>query len=414
MKISKELQAHYRILLGLKKPWQIDEINLEIEDSKIEITVSYEAGKKVPCPECGKLCIIKDHREKREWRHLDTMQFATYLICRIPRSYCPEHGIKTIITPWSEPGSRFTMLFEKLAIDILKATKSIKPASQLLNISWAECQNIQQRAVNRGIKRRNINKLEYLGIDEKSYLKHHKYASILIDIANFRVIDLICGRNEESASNLLTVIPEEQREEIKAVAADMWEAYTLAVKKKFINADIVHDKFHISKYLNKAVDDCRKVENKNLKKKGIKDLVGTKYLWLKNSKNWLEENKMKYEDIKRVCIKTSRAWAIKETFNKMWQYKYKGAARNYFKKWYFWATHSRIKSVIETAKMLNRHLENILTYCDHKITNSASESINSKIQNIKYNARGFRNFDNFRTTILFYCGKLDLYPQESL
>lgn len=66
--------------------------------------------------------------------------------------------------------------------------------------------------------------------------------------------------------------------------------------------------------------------------------------------------------------------------------------------------------MIKVAKMLKRHFENIITHLRHPITNAVSEGLNSKIQAIKANARGFRSYLNYRTRILFFCGKLDLYP----
>jgi transposase len=88
-----------------------------------------------------------------------------------------------------------------------------------------------------------------------------------------------------------------------------------------------------------------------------------------------------------------------------------GAARRFFKDWYAWVSRSQLKPLVKVAKMLKAHLENILTYLRHPITNAVTEGLNSKIQSIKSNARGFRNFENYRTRILFCCGKLDLYPR---
>ena len=109
-------------------------------------------------------------------------------------------------------------------------------------------------------------------------------------------------------------------------------------------------------------------------------------------------------------IKTARACALKEQADRLWDYSYAGAARRHFVWWYRWATHSRLKPMIEKARMLKRHLGNILTYLKHRITNACSESLNAKIQWVKYTARGFRNTKNFQTAILFHCGDLDLAP----
>ena len=123
-----------------------------------------------------------------------------------------------------------------------------------------------------------------------------------------------------------------------------------------------------------------------------------------------EEQAADFEHLKWSGLKVARAWAIKELFSKLWTYCYEGSARKFFKHWYGWAARSRLKPVIKVAKMIRRHLENILTYLRHSITNAVTEGLNSKIQSIKSNARGFRSFQNYRTRILFFCGKLSLQP----
>jgi len=143
--------------------------------------------------------------------------------------------------------------------------------------------------------------------------------------------------------------------------------------------------------MNEAVDKVRKVENRMLLKGGDYTLRGTKYLWLSNSANLREAQRGAFCRLKRDKLKTGRAQSWKETL----------------------ATHSQLKPVIAVAKMLAKHIDNILTYLKHRVTNAVSEGINSKIQQIKSVAHALRNFNNYRTAILFYCGRLDMYPQES-
>jgi len=123
-----------------------------------------------------------------------------------------------------------------------------------------------------------------------------------------------------------------------------------------------------------------------------------------------EKSKKSFREFTLTELKVGRAWSIKEAFRHFWSYRYKGSAISFFKKWYFWATHSKLKPIIKSAKTLKRHFEGIIAYLKHRITNAVSEGINSKIQSIKANARGFRNFQNYRIAILFHCGKLELYP----
>jgi transposase len=104
---------------------------------------------------------------------------------------------------------------------------------------------------------------------------------------------------------------------------------------------------------------------------------------------------------------------MKESLRGFWDYVYPKCAAKYFQAWYFWAAHSRLAPIIAAAKILKRHLPNLLTYFTHWITNATAEGINSKIQTIKLMACGYRNREHYRTAIYFHCGGLDLYPRPA-
>jgi transposase len=271
---------------------------------------------------------------------------------------------------------------------------------------------IQFRAVEKALALRKHEPIQYLGIDEKSFLKGHKYVTVLIDLMLKRVLDVSQGRDEVATIKVLECLSPGQKAGVSAVAMDMWEPYKKVIEKQCPNADIVHDRFHITGYLTKAVDSVRKIEHREFMKAGIEILKGTKYLWLTNKTNWDQKQKIEYRQIKDICVKVGRAFSLKESFRNFWTYTNKGSAEKFFAKWYFWATHSRLRPIIEAAKTLKRHIDNMLTYFDHQITNAASEGLNSKIQLIKADARGFRNYENFRIAILFHCGGFKYSPHE--
>ena len=334
----------------------------------------------------------------------------TFIHCQIPRTDCTEHKIKTMKVPWAEEMSRFTLQFERVAIQFLEGSENRSKTAKALRISWDEMNNIMNRAVSRGLSRRNHESIRYIGMDEKSFLKGHNYISVMTDTDGKRILDVTKDRKKESVDKLWGTLTEEQKNNVEGVSMDFWKPYVTGAQNHVPNAVIVHDKFHIIKYMNEAVDKVRKAENKRLMGQDINTLTGTKYLWLKNKSNFTKKNKRDFKILAQNQLAVGRAWNRKELLKHLWDYKYEGAARTYFKKWYFSATHSRLKPIIDVAKMLKRHIENIFTYIKHRITNAYAEGINSKIQHIKATARGFRNFDNYRISILFYCGKLDLYP----
>jgi transposase len=411
MSAMSELTKHYRQLLGLDAAWEVSDVDLSLEDNRVDILVTHRGGP-VACPECGETCSIADHAPERTWRHLDTMQFETRLRARTPRSNCKACGIKTTTVPWAGKHSRFTLLFEAFAIRVIQACGNVQSAAALLGLDWDSVHRIMERAVERGLQSREIDSLEYVGIDEKSFGRGHSYISLLTDLTGARVLEVVEDRTEEAANKLWQALPEEQQTQIEAAAADMWPAFTNSVKTNAPQAEIVHDRFHISKHLNEAVDQVRRQEHKALKQEGDERLKGSKQLWLFNPENLSEDRWIEFESLKNQELKTSRAWAIKEQFRWFWEYRYAGNARKFFDRWYGWAARSRLKPIIKVAKMLKRHVENILSYFRHPITNAMSEGFNSRIQSIKSQARGFRAFRNYRTRILFYCGKLNLLPNE--
>lgn len=410
MKTSQDLHDHYGMLLGLVPPWCVASVDLQMDQKRVILEVHWPDDHTVSCPDCGATCRMKDHRDERRWRHLDTMQFETIITCRVPRSDCPEHGAKTIKVPWASPHSRFTLMFERFAIEVLYGARSITQATALLGLSWDQAQAIQERAVERGIRRRKLEEIKYVGIDEKNFGRGHDYVSVMSDIAKGCVLNVVPERTKGATEALWETIPEAHRGSIRAVAMDMWEAFMNVTGEKAPEADIVHDKFHVAKYLGEAVDKVRKQENRELVDQGNDVLKGTKFLWLINPKNWSANQKTHFETFRDEQLKVSRAWAIRQSFNGFWDYWYRKPAAKYFRQWYYWATHSRLAPIIEVAKTLNRHLAGMLNYCKHRITNAVSEGLNSKIQSLKANARGFRNFDHYRISILFHCGKLEVYP----
>ena len=224
------------------------------------------------------------------------------------------------------------------------------------------------------------------------------------------MLEVVEERTCEAADQLWATLTPEQKAAVEAVAVDMWEPFIQTIQKQVPEADIVHDRFHVSKYLNESVDKVRRQEHKELLAQGDETLKGTRQLWLYNPQHFSPEQRDEFSGLKDQQLKVARAWAMKELFSKFWEYQEEGWARRFFKDWFGWVSRSQLKPMADVARLLKRHLENLLTYLHHHITNAVTEGLNSKIQSIKSAARGFRNFQNYRTRILFCCGKLNLYP----
>ncbi|NLT72170.1 MAG: ISL3 family transposase [Verrucomicrobiaceae bacterium] len=406
---SKEF---FESVLGLGPDWQVSKVTVDEASRELLLDLSLTTSAKVACPECGRACAIYDHGRRREWRHLDTMQLKTVLRARLPRAKCPQHGPQTVRVPWADPMTRFTLAFEAHAIDVLENARSTTQACALLKIGWATADRIMGRAVARGLERRKLEDLRHVGMDEKSFLKGHNYITALNDLDRGRVLEVVQGRTEEAAVELWGKIPEKARATIKAVAMDMWQAFENAARRMVPGAEIVHDKFHISKHLNDGVNRVRTEEHRSLLKEGDDRLKGTRWFWLHSEDNLSDAQYESFRDIKDAALKTSRAWFIKEAFRFFWVVpKSSSEAEEYFREWYRHTIHSKLDPMKKVARMLKAKLGNVVTWWRHPITNAVSEGLNSKIQSIKSAARGFHSFASYRIRILFFCGKLDLKPR---
>jgi transposase len=401
----------YATILGVEAPWTVERVDVDVAGGAVHVWLVRTENAPASCPECHAACPIYDHRE-REWRHLDTCQLQTRLHARVPRVQCSTHGVVQSAVPWAAPGSQFTLLFERLAIDWLREA-AVAAVARQLKLGWDAVWGIERRAVARGLARRGALSLRYVGVDEKSFQRRYEFVTVVSDLEGARVLYVADDRKQESLEAFWALgLTHAQRDAIAAIAMDMWAPYVQATHAWIADAErkIVFDRFHCAKHLNEGVDRVRRAEQRELRAQGDTRLTGTKYTWLRHPDRFSQAAWREFGALRNSTLKVARAWALKEAAADLWEYRYVGAARTFFRRWYFWATHSRLAPMIEKARMLKAHLANVLTYLKHRITNATAEGLNSKIQWIRYTARGFRNRENFKTAIYFHCGGLDLYP----
>ena len=403
--------ALYQYLLGLKSPWTVSRVQLNITGQCVDVWAEHPEDAAWACPHGTKKLPLYDHAEERTWRPLDGGQFQTHLHARIPRVACGEHGVVQITVPWAEPRSRFTLLFERLALDVLSQC-DVSGATRILRISWDEARGLMQRAVTRGRARKTAQIVRRVGGDEKAAAKGHRYLTLVCDLDEGTVEHSAEDRTQESLNGYYAGLTQEQLDGIEAGAMDRWEPCIQATRAQVPDAaeKIVFDRFHVMGHIGKAVDTVRKQEHRALMESGDETLKGSTYLWLDSRENVPERRREEFAALRRQELKVGRAWAIKEALRRLWHYVYPASGWKFWKRWYFWATHSQLEPIRKAAETVCRHIENILTYYQHPVTNAMSEALNSQIQKIKSMACGFRNIEHFKTAIYFHCGGLDLYP----
>ena len=403
----------YRHLLAIESPWAVARVELQVKEQRIDVWVDHAKGEHWQCPECGNTLPTYDHAPERTWRHRDSCHMATYIHARTPRVECSQHGVRQVRLPWATPRSHFTDGFERFAIIVLQKT-DVLGGTQILGVTWDEGWGIMERAVARGLAAKAKRVVPLLGVDEKSAGKGQQYITLVYDLKSATVEYIGDERTTATLDTYFVKLSTEQREGIEAIAMDMWEPYINSTRAHVTeaHAKIVFDRFHIMKHMLTGVDNVRKQEHRERQSQGDDTLSRTKYLWLYSEENLPEKHVARFEELRRAELKTGRAYAIKETLRHLWDHQDVEEAKLYWEKWYFWATHCQLPPIIKAAKTIYNHIDNVMTYFTHRITNAVAEGVNNKIQTIKKRAYGFSNREHFKIAIYFHCGGLALHPSS--
>lgn len=398
-------------VLGLVEPWRVKDIKLDLAASKVEVVVESASGHIWLNKDGSRLHI--HGWEERRWRHLDTMQLETVIVAKVPRLLDPQSGqTQTASVPWATKGSRWTVLFEAWAVRLFEAVPTVRRAADLLRLDWHSAMQIKQRAVERGLERRKAEPITYLGLDEKSFGKGQDYSCVLTDLARSRVLDLAPGRTQQAAQGLLeSTLDQEQKDQVKAVCIDMWQAFENAIAVVIPKAAVVYDPFHIVAHANDAVDKVRRAEHKRNKRADDETLKGSRQLWLYGLEKLDPQRRARLQELLAAELDTGVAWALKEELRKLWRFSRPSAARGFLDRWFEKVHATDLTPLKRVADMILSHIKGVIAWFWHPISNGPSEGFNSAIQAIKSLARGFRNHDNFRTVVLFHHGKLDLAPR---
>ena len=400
MSISQE--ELFRIALGLEKPWYIKAIDFKVEEMQLDLHIDFESGSNFPCPSCGRLgCHVHDTIE-RTWRHLNFFQFKTYLHCRVPRTECEDCGVKQVKVPWARKSSGFTLLMDSMIV-ILAQHMPAKTVADIIGEHDTLIWRVLEHYVQEARSNEDFSNIHSVGVDETSRAKGHNYISVFVDIDESRVIHVCEGRDSGTVTSFKHDYEAHNglAGDIANFCCDMSPAFISGIESNFENAAITFDRFHVMKLMNEAVDQVRREEqahNANLKR--------TRYIWLKNPENLTSRQVKELGSLKDMHLKTSRAHDLKLSLRDFWNIGDPGVAESFLKKWYFWATHSRLAPVIDKAKTFKHHWNGILNYINTRIDNGVLEGINSLIQAAKNSSRGFRSTKNFIITIYLRLGKL--------
>ena len=305
--------------------------------------------------------------------------------------------------PWARPGSGFTLLFEAMIMILAKAMP-VKTIAEFVHEHDTRLWRILHHYVGEARKVADHSQVKHVGMDETSRRRGHNYVSLFVDLDETRVLFATGGKDASTVGRFKRDLTDHGGNPgaIEEMCCDMSPAFISGVEKHFPEAHITFDKFHVLKVLNEAVDQVRREESKDRPV-----LKGSRYLWLKNPFNLKGSQAEQLEQltIKKLNLKTSRAYHIKLNFQEFYNQTSR-TAEIFLKKWYFWATHSRLEPMKKAAYTIKNHWDGVLRWFTSRINNGILEGINSLIQAAKARARGYRTERTLITMIYLIAGKL--------
>jgi len=363
------------------------------------------------CGKCGNPGKYRDSRNERQFKHVPIWGIPVMLSYSTRRVYCNHcKGIYVEAIPWAAGKRRLTTAFACYLATWARILPWLEVA-RLFQCAWGTVASAVDFVVKYGLENRDLSGITHIGIDEISRKKGHQYLTNVYDLKTKNLLWSGEGRNAETLRQFFNFLGEERASQLQGICCDIWRPYIKVIEEKAPNAILVFDKFHIVRHLMNAVDQVRRDEIQEKGKEHKELMKHTRYIWLKNPWNLTDNQKSRLSALEQLNLKINRAYLLKEAFRNFWSYSSPGWAEKYLKKWFWWATHSRLKPMRDFAWLVRRHEENILSYFKMPIHNGSVEGLNNKAKVISHKAYGFRSARNYILN-LYHC-MADL-PQPKL
>jgi len=363
------------------------------------------------CSCCERICNPYDRMPKpRDDQFVPLWGYQVYFRYRRRRVSCPSCGVKVEQVPWATGKQKLTKAF-KIHLAQWARRLSWKEVSDVFQTSWDHVYQSVKFAVAFGMAHRNMDNIEAIGVDEVQHGKGHQYITLVYQLDNDNKRLLYVGQNRKAKTLLrfFHQLGKERCSAIKFVCSDMWKAYLKVIKKKTPQALHILDRFHIVAMLNKAVDEVRRGEVKQLRSEGYDEILKhTKYCFLKNEKNLTHKQSMKLDDVLRYDLKSVRAYLYKESFQAFWEYTSPYWANWFLRKWCGKAMRSQLSPIKKFVKTVRNHQPLMMNWFKAKKQYSSGtvEGMNRKVNLVTRKAYGFRQYETLEIALFHTMGKL--------
>ena len=379
-------------------------------DGSVEIQIRRRSNAKPRCPVCRRALAGRITRKKREWRHLDLIRQRTVVVAEIREGYCKKHGRRVERVPWAAPGSRHTQAFDEAVASLVQVADKTA-AGRIFRVAWRTVGRIVERVVARKLSKDRLDGLEFIGVDETSYKRGHRYMTVVMDLMTGRVVWLGEGKTAKTLTSFFEELGPSRCQRLRMVAMDMSGAYKAAINEHAPQVDIVYDRFHVVKLLLEAIDQIRREEVRKLEGKDErKTLKSTRFALLRNPNRHRSQRDIDAIDrIRKTNRKLARAYELRCDFEELWEITDPNEAKDFLANWTRAALQSRRKPLRRFAKTVRKHIDGILGYFKYwGTTSGVVEGTNNKIKLAIHRAYGFHSIDALMSMVYLCCSGIEV------
>jgi len=376
----------------------------------IEIPIAPRSNGRAICSGCGQPAPGYDRLAERRFEFVPLWQIAVFLVYAMRRVQCPRCGVKVEQVPWCDGKNQLTTTYRWFLAGWARRL-SWKGVAVAFGTTWQNVFCSVKHAVSWGLAHRDLEGVESIGVDEVQWQKGHKYLTLVyqIDAGSKRLLWIGQDRTVKTFLRFFRMLGEERSGQLKFVCSDMWRAYLTVIAKKAGQALHVLDRFHIMQKMNKAIDEVRASETRQMKAAGYEPVLKhSRWCLLKRPENLTEQQTVKLSELLQYNLKSVRAHLLREDFQRFWEYVSPGWAEKFLDQWCTRTMRSKLEPMKRVARTLRNHRELILNWFRAKgaLSSGVVEGFNNKVKLTTRKSYGFRTCEAVETALYHNLGAL--------
>ena len=378
--------------------------------ASIEILIEPRANGRAICSGCAKPASSYDRLAARRFEFVPLWQIPVFFVYAMRRVECRPCGVKVEQVPWCDGKNQLTTTYRWFLAGWAKRL-SWQGVAAAFGTTWQNVFRSVKHAVSWGLAHRELEEIEAIGVDEVQWQRGHKYLTLVyqIDAGRKRLLWIGKDRTAKTFLRFFRMLGKERSRRLKFVCSDMWRAYLKVIAKKATQAIHVLDRFHIMQKMNKAIDEVRAGEARQMQADGYEPILKhSRWCLLKRPENLTVKQTVKLSELLQYNLRSVRAHLLREDFQRFWEYVAPGWAERFLDQWCTRTMRSQLEPMKKVARTLRKHRELILNWFRAKgaMSSGVVEGFNNKVKLTTRKSYGFRTYEAVETALYHNLGTL--------